>query len=93
MDTLSHHYNAYEEGIQRATLIKRDLLKHPTEYFPEKVRVLNKTYIATAKQIIHHGEEYLKECDKCLTKELQVAITVENYRAMLSSLPKQDETK
>lgn len=89
--TLKEHLRAYEEGIRRATLIKRDLSKHPTEYFPEKVRILNHSYIETAKQIIYHGEEYLKNVTKCRKDEIQIAITVENYRAMLASLPKKDE--
>ena len=34
MDGADYHYKAYREGIQRASLIRKDLLAHPTEYFP-----------------------------------------------------------
>lgn len=88
---IEDHLSFFEEGIKRATLIKRDLQKHPTEYFPQKVRLLNKIYIETVKQIIYHGEEYLKKTKTCTDEDIRIAITVDNYRSMLISLPKRNE--
>ena len=84
------HLAAFNEGIHRCRLIKNDLRETLTEYYPEKVRTLNVTYIATAKQIISHGEEYLSMIDTCTDEDIRTAITVDNYRAMLCSLPKRD---
>ena len=86
------HYKAFEEGINRASLIRKDLLNHPTEYYPEKVRGLNKAYIATIKEIMRQGEKFLDSSDD-FHLGLQVASTIENYRAFLSTLPHRDETK
>lgn len=78
-------YKAVQEGINRARLIRRDLKQHPTEYYPEKVRGLNKAYIATVKEIIKRGEIYIdKDIDFDLG--LDVAMIIENYRAFLSTL-------
>tara|TARA_B100000029_G_C17358529_1_gene881648 strand:+ start:577 stop:852 length:276 start_codon:yes stop_codon:yes gene_type:complete len=85
------HYKAFEEGINRASLIRKDLHKHPTEYYPEKVRGLNKAYIETIKEIIRQGEKFLDSSDNFLIG-LKVASTIENYRAFLSTLPRRDET-
>ena len=91
MNEKSHrHYKALKEGTDRARLIKRDLKKTLTEYEPEKVRGLNKAYIDTIKEVIRQGEHYLDKSDN-LEIGLKVAITIENYRAFLSSLPKLDE--
>tara|TARA_B100001123_G_C15199771_1_gene982863 strand:+ start:1091 stop:1369 length:279 start_codon:yes stop_codon:yes gene_type:complete len=92
MDGADYHYKAYREGIQRASLIRKDLLAHPTEYFPEKVRTLNKTYILTVKEIIRQGELFLDKTNK-LVLGLKVATAIENYRAFLSTLPNRDETQ
>ena len=81
------HYKAYKEGIMRASLIRKDLLSHPTEYFPEKVRGLNKAYILTVKEIIRQGEFFLDKTDR-LMLGLKVASTIENYRALLSIIDK-----
>ena len=40
-------YKAYNEGILRASLIRKDLAKHPTEYYPEKVKGLIEAYFST----------------------------------------------
>ena len=86
------HYKAIHEGINRARLIRRDLEKHPTEYYPEKVRGLNKAYIATVKEIIRQGNIYLDQYwdsnidSNDFDKGLEVATIVENYRAFLSTL-------
>jgi hypothetical protein len=81
------HYKRIEEGITRARLIKEDLREHPTEYFPEKVRVLNKTYIATVKEIIRQGNFFL---DKSGDFELglKVATIIEGYKNLLRRLEK-----
>ena len=93
MNEKSHrHYKALKEGIDRARLIKLDLKKTLTEYEPEKVRGLNKAYIDTIKEVIRQGEHYLDKSDN-LEVGLKVAISIENYRAFLSSLPKLDEEK
>ena len=55
------HYKAVHEGIVRARLIRRDLKNHPTEYYPEKVRGLNKAYISTVKEIIKQEIGYMIE--------------------------------
>ena len=85
------HLKAFNEGIRRATLIKRDLAKHPTEYFPEKVRGLNAAYLATVKEIMRQGELYL-DTTSDLEEGMRVAITIENYRGMLSALPRRKES-
>lgn len=88
MNENSHrHYKALKEGIGRARLIRRDLKKTLTEYEPEKVRGLNKAYLDTIKEVIRQGEHYLDKSDD-LELGLKVAITIENYRAFLGSLPK-----
>jgi hypothetical protein len=83
--TADEHHEAMQEGIFRASLIRKDLAKYETEYYPEKVRALNMTYIATAKEIIKQGDFFL---DKSQNFELgiKVAQIVENYRALLSTL-------
>ena len=81
----NEHYKAVHEGINRARLIRKDLKNHPTEYYPEKVRGLNKAYIATVKEIIRQGDLYIDQ-DEDFEKGLEVATIVENYRAFLSTL-------
>ena len=82
---MNKYYKAVKEGIVRASLIRKDLEKHPTEYYPEKVRMLNKTYIQTVKEIIKQGDLYLDN-DPDFWLGLEVAQIVENYRAFLSTL-------
>ena len=84
------HHEAMQEGIFRASLIKKDLQKHPTEYYPEKVRALNKAYIETAREIIRQGELYLDKTEN-LDLGLKVVQIVENYRALLSTLGLNDD--
>ena len=81
------HYKAYTEGILRASLIRKDLEKHPTEYYPEKVRGLNKAYIETAREIIRQGDKFIDSTND-FDLGLEVSMAVENYRALLSSLNK-----
>ena len=88
MSLTEKHFKACREGIKRARLIREDLKKTLTEYNPKKVRGLNKAYIETIKQVITHGELYLDYERKNLQRGIKVAITIENYRAFLSSLEK-----
>ena len=79
------HYKAVQEGITRARLIRKDLEVHPTEYYPEKVRGLNKAYIGTVKQIIRRGDMYI-DSNVDFWRGMEVAQIVENYRAFLSTI-------
>ena len=79
------HYKAMREGILRATLIRKDLALSSTEYFPEKVRGLNKAYIRTIREIIRQGDFYLDK-DPDFWLGLEVVQIVENYKAFLSTL-------
>ena len=81
------HYKAFEEGINRASLIRKDLHKHPTEYYPEKVRGLNKAYFETAREIIRQGEKYL-DITTDFERGVKVGVAIENYRALLFKLDK-----
>ena len=92
MKNADNHYNSIKEGINRARLIRKDLQNTLTEYEPEKVRGLNKAYIATIKEIIRQGELFLDKSED-FELGLKVATTIENYKAFLSTLPNQNETK
>ena len=81
----NEHYNAVHEGITRARLIRKDLEKHPTEYYPEKVRGLNKAYIATVREIIRRGDMYL-DANIDFWRGMEVVQIVENYKAFLSTI-------
>ena len=80
-------YKAYKEGIIRASHIRRDLNKYETEYHPEKVRGLCKAYIKTAQEIIRKGEKYL-DISNNFEIGMEVAMAIENYRALISKLKK-----
>lgn len=80
-------YKAYKEGIHRASLIRKDLQKHPTEYYPEKVRGLNKAYFETVREIIRQGEKYL-DITTDFERGIKVGVAIENYRALLFKLDK-----
>lgn len=87
------NYKAFQEGIVRARAIRKDLKDHPTEYYPEKVRGLNKAYIDTVKEIIRRGDCYLDETrgDICIDDEefnrgLEVADIIERYRNFLLTI-------
>ena len=86
----SEHYKSMQEGIIRASHIRKDLSKYTTEYYPEKVRGLNKAYIATIKEVIRQGEKFL-DLSTNFSVGLKIAVTIENYRAFLSTLPHRDE--
>lgn len=86
----NEHHEAMQEGIFRASLIRKDLKRHPTEYYPEKVRELNKAYIKTAREIIQQGELFLDKSQN-FDLGLKVAQIVENYRALLSTLGKNND--
>ena len=85
MLTPDDHYKSFREGISRARLIRRDLRKTLTEYEPQKVRGLNKAYIETIKEVIRQGEFYLDKGED-FSLGLKIAITIENYKAFLSTL-------
>ncbi len=81
------NYKAVKEGINRARLIRLDLKKHPTEYFPEKVRGLNKAYIDTVKEIIRQGDIFIDK-NTNFDLGLEIAEIVEKYRDFLQTLNK-----
>ena len=83
--TQNEYYKAVKEGVLRASKIRKDLGKYPTEYYPEKVRGLNKAYIETIKEIIRQGNLYLDN-DPHFWLGLEVAQITENYSAFLSTL-------
>jgi hypothetical protein len=85
MPDANDHYNSFKEGISRARLIRRDLRETLTEYEPQKVRGLNKAYIETIKEVIRQGEFYLDKGED-FGLGLKIAITIENYKAFLSTL-------
>ena len=89
MRDVQQYYDALQEGIVRARLIRKDLGKFSTEYYPEKVRGLNKAYIATVKEIIRQGNLYLDKSDDFMLG-LEVSMIVENYRAFLYTLNRND---
>ena len=80
-------YKAYKEGVHRASLIRKDLKKYETEYYPEKVRGLCKAYLKTAQEIIRKGEAYL-DVSNNFAVGMEVAMAIENYRALISKLKK-----
>ena len=84
------HFKAFKEGISRARLIRLDLRETLTEYEPKKVRGLNKAYIETIKEVVRQGEFFLDKSDD-FALGLKIAITIENYRAFLSTLDKDNE--
>lgn len=84
------YHEAMQEAIFRSSVIRRELEKHPTEYYPEKVRALNMSYIATAREIIKQGNLFLDKSEN-FDLGLKVAQTVENYRALLSTLGESHE--
>jgi len=80
-------YKAIQEGILRARLIRRDLRKYPTEYYPEVSRGLVKAYLATISQIIKEGEKFLDDGED-FDRGLEVAQIIENYKAFLLKIKK-----
>jgi hypothetical protein len=85
MQDAKSHYEAVKEGIMRASLIRQDLAKTPTEYEPKKAQGLNKAYIETIKEAIRQGEFFLDKTDD-LELGLKVCQIIENYQALLSAL-------
>ena len=90
MSNAIDHYNAVQEGIVRARLIRKDLKKFLTEYYPEKVRVLTRTYIQTIKEIVRQGEIFIDKTED-FELGLEVVQIIENYKAFLSTLNKDNE--
>ena len=87
MQTPTDHHNLFLEGISRARLIREDLKNALTEYEPRKVRGLNRAYIETIKEVIRQGEYYLDKGND-FKLGLKIGITIENYKAFLSTMPR-----
>lgn len=49
------HYESVKFYLEQISNIKEELLKHQTEYFPEKVRTLIKSYKYSVNKVIEHG--------------------------------------
>ena len=79
--TNDKYHQAFEEGILRARLIRQDLEKHSTEYYPEKVRGLNKAYIETAKEIIRQGDKFIDSTND-FELGMEVAMTIEKLSSV-----------
>tara|TARA_A100001037_G_C15075037_1_gene601310 strand:- start:664 stop:924 length:261 start_codon:yes stop_codon:yes gene_type:complete len=79
------HYNRFQEGILRAGFVREELREHPTEYFPEKVRKLNKSYISIVKEIIREGEYFLDKSEN-FEVGLEVASAIEAYKNFLKDI-------
>jgi hypothetical protein len=93
MQTSIDHYNLFKEGISRARLIRADLKRSLIKHEHRKIKGLNKAYIETIKEVIRQGDYYLDK-DGDFKLGLKIAITIENYKAFLSTLPKlNDEEK
>ena len=84
------HHEAMQEGIFRASLIKKDLEKYNTEYYPQKVRALIKAYIETVREIIRQGEGFLDKSEN-FELGLKVAQITQNYKAFLSTIKNKDD--
>jgi phage terminase Nu1 subunit (DNA packaging protein) len=98
MKESSIHFKAFKEGTHRARLIKRDLRRALADSPPcpkthnKHLKQLNQTYIDTLKEVIRQGDLFVDTTDN-LELGLKVGITIENYRAFLSTLFNTDEIK
>jgi hypothetical protein len=79
MRSSTDHLNLFKEGMHRSRLIREDL--------KGAIKGLNKAYLDMLKEVIRQGEYYLDKSND-LKIGLKVAITIENYRAFLSKLPR-----
>jgi len=84
------HFNLFKEGIHRAKLIREDLKLSLIEQDLKKIKGLNKSYVDMLKETIRQGEYYLDKSNN-FKLGLKVAITIENYRAFLSTLPQNNK--
>tara|TARA_B100001123_G_C15220513_1_gene991055 strand:+ start:156 stop:437 length:282 start_codon:yes stop_codon:yes gene_type:complete len=79
-------YDIVQDLIQRARLVRSDLEKYETEYYPEKVRTLVQTYIWTVQKIIEHGNNFLDDEEQNRGQEklkVQVLDIIKSYQAFL----------
>ena len=90
MQTPNDHLDLFKEGIHRAKLIREDLKLSLIEQDLKKIKGLNKSYIDMVKEIIRQGEYYLDKSND-FQLGLKIAITIENYRAFLSTLSKRNK--
>jgi hypothetical protein len=84
------HFNLFKEGIHRAKLIREDLKLSLIEQDLKKIKGLNKSYVDMLKETIRQGEYYLDKSND-FKLGLKVAITIENYRAFISTLSKKNK--
>ena len=82
----SKHYESIKFYIKRLAEIKGSLLKHQTEYYPEKVRSLIISYKFTINKIIKHGETYLREETNNWEGLLEVEKILQQYKKLLTTL-------
>lgn len=87
MQSSTDHLNLFKEGMHRSRLIREDLKGALIEQDLKKIKGLNKAYLDMLKDVIRQGEYYLDKSND-LKIGLKVAITIENYRAFLSELPR-----
>lgn len=90
MQTPNDHLDLFKEGIHRAKLIREDLKLSLIEQDLKKIKGLNKSYIDMVKETIRQGEYFLDKSNN-FKLGLKVAITIENYRAFLSTLSKKNK--
>ena len=79
-------YDIVQDLIQRARLIRKDLQIYETEYYPEKVRTLVKSYIWTVQKIIQHGNKFLDDEEQNRGNEklkIQVLEIIKSYQDFL----------
>ena len=85
VQTSSDHLKLFKEGIHRAKLIREDLKRALIEQDFKKIKGLNRSYIDMAKEVIRQGEYFLDKSNN-FKLGLKVAITVENFKAFLSTV-------
>lgn len=88
MQTSSDHLKLFKEGIHRAKLIREDLKASLIDQNFDKVKGLNRAYIDMVKEVIKQGEYFLDKSND-FKLGLKVAITVENFKAFLSTFSRQ----
>ena len=79
------HLNLFKEGMHRAKLIREDLKSSLIKQDLKKIKGLNKSYVDMLKEVIRQGEYFLDKSND-FKLGLKVAITIENYRAFLTTL-------
>lgn len=79
------HMDGFQEGIMQACFIRGELEEHLTDYYPEKVRELNKFYFEVVRKIIKHGELLIDEIED-FEVGLKISEIVERYKEVLREL-------